>query len=165
MAWCPNCKTKYREGFYVCSDCEADLVDEIKDAKVVVEDDLQKIDWEYLDVFADEQEADIIESFLNSGDIQTFKKYPGFSGMSKIVGGMTKLGVEIYVPKERLEDARLIAEDILSVHKSNRTEGSSDYEPDEDTSHNANSSPSSLFINLILIGALVYFVYRFFLST
>ena len=27
--FCPKCRTKYREGFYVCIDCNSDLVDEL----------------------------------------------------------------------------------------------------------------------------------------
>ena len=116
MPWCPICKTEYREGFSRCSDCEVDLVEEIKEDVIRLkqdEDNSQQIDWEYLDIFIDEQEASMIESFLNSDNILTWKKYPGFSDITKIVGGTTRLGVAIYVPKNRLADARLIVEDIL----------------------------------------------------
>ena len=27
--FCPNCRTEYREGFYVRSDCNTDLLDEV----------------------------------------------------------------------------------------------------------------------------------------
>ena len=27
--FCPKCRTEYREGFYVCVDCDSDLVDEL----------------------------------------------------------------------------------------------------------------------------------------
>ena len=30
MLWCPVCKTEYREGFTVCSDCGTVLVTEVK---------------------------------------------------------------------------------------------------------------------------------------
>lgn len=164
MPWCPNCKTEYREGFYTCSDCESGLVDDIDtddetEIEVIGQGDTPNIDWEYLDVFADEQEAEIIESFLNSDDINTFKKYPGFSGMAKIVGGMTRLGVEIYVPKERLEDARIIADDILGIDKPVQTEEdelNSNYiekEPDR---------PSFSLTKWLFIGVLIVFIYTYF---
>lgn len=31
MPWCPNCKTQYRDGVTVCSDCRIDLVDRLND--------------------------------------------------------------------------------------------------------------------------------------
>lgn len=34
MPWCPICKSEYREGFNVCSDCGSKLVDELEDEKV-----------------------------------------------------------------------------------------------------------------------------------
>ncbi len=36
MAWCPNCKTEYREGITTCADCGATLVDEITEENQVV---------------------------------------------------------------------------------------------------------------------------------
>lgn len=38
MAWCPNCKTEYKEGITVCSDCNATLVaslDEVMDTPII----------------------------------------------------------------------------------------------------------------------------------
>lgn len=32
MAWCPNCKTEYRDGITKCADCGADLVEHLEDA-------------------------------------------------------------------------------------------------------------------------------------
>lgn len=33
MPWCPNCKTEYREGISVCSDCKAELVAELDEER------------------------------------------------------------------------------------------------------------------------------------
>lgn len=174
MPWCPNCKTEYREGFYKCSDCESDLVDEI-DTKIDTEDNVEStfsdIDWEYLDIFVDEQEANMIESFLNSDNINTWKKYPGFSDISKIVGGMTKLGIAIYVPRERLDDARLIVEDILGVNKELTESDDENDSEDEEYSENAytgnepDTATGSMLFRLLFIGFLIYFIYKFFLAT
>ncbi|MDO5519847.1 MAG: hypothetical protein Q4G58_05075 [bacterium] len=35
MAWCPNCKTEYRDGVTKCADCGADLVDELKEEETI----------------------------------------------------------------------------------------------------------------------------------
>ncbi|MGO8990356.1 MAG: putative signal transducing protein [bacterium] len=32
--FCPKCRTEYREGFYVCTDCNSDLVDELPPEEV-----------------------------------------------------------------------------------------------------------------------------------
>lgn len=161
MPWCPICKTEYREGFSRCSDCETELVEEIKEDVISLghdEDNSQQIDWEYLDIFIDEQEASMIESFLNSDNILTWKKYPGFSDITKIVGGTTRLGVAIYVPKDRLADARLIVEDILG--RDGGQEQADEYyevlpaEPDIDR-----RTPYSKTIILFLVIAFLYLVF------
>ncbi len=36
MPWCPNCKTEYQEGFTVCSDCGADLVESLEEEAILV---------------------------------------------------------------------------------------------------------------------------------
>ncbi len=36
MPFCPNCKAEYQEGYTVCSDCKVNLVDEIKEAEILV---------------------------------------------------------------------------------------------------------------------------------
>ncbi len=174
MPWCPNCKTEYREGFNKCSDCESDLVDEIDtkiDTEDIVESTFSDIDWEYLDIFVDEQEANMIESFLNSDSINTWKKYPGFSDISKIVGGMTRLGIAIYVPRERLDDARLIVEDILGVKKeltesdTGNDSENEEYSENVSTDNKPDTAPGSMLFRLLFIGFLIYFIYKFFLAT
>lgn len=172
MPWCPNCKTEYREGFYKCSDCESDLVAEIDteiDTEEIVENTPSDIDWKYLDIFGDEQEANMIESFLNSDNINTWKKYPGFSDISKIVGGMTRLGVAIYVPQDRLDDARLIVDDILGIkNELSESEGMDDEE--EEYSENLSNAKepdttSSFLIRILFIGSLIFLIYKYFLSS
>lgn len=36
MPWCPNCKAEYQPGFTVCSDCKVELVEDIKEAEVLI---------------------------------------------------------------------------------------------------------------------------------
>ena len=125
------------------------------------------IDWEFLDIFTDEQEANMIESFLNSDNINTWKKYPGFSDISKIVGGMTRLGVAIYVPQDRLDDARLIIDDILGV-KNELTESAEEEDDGEylenRTTAKEPDTTSSFLIRILFIGSLIFLIYKFFLS-
>lgn len=172
MPWCPICKTEYREGFYKCSDCESDLVDEIVtevDSEDIILDTPSDIDWKYLDIFVDEQEANMIESFLNSDNIVTWKKYPGFSDISKIVGGMTRLGVAIYVPQDRLDDARLIVDDILGIKDElSESEGMDDGEDEYSKNLSTVKEPdttSSFLIRILFIGSLIFLIYKYFLSS
>lgn len=71
-------------------------------------------EWKLVYTCAHEQEADMIESFLAAEEIETLRKYPDFSDMARIIGGMTRLGVDIYVKESQLTAAALILSDILS---------------------------------------------------
>lgn len=71
-------------------------------------------DWQLLYTCTEEQEADMIESFLSAEKIVTLRKYPGFSDMSRIIGGMTKLGINIYVRESQFNEASMIVEDLTA---------------------------------------------------
>ena len=160
MPWCPLCKTEYREGFTTCSDCESALVEELDDDSLG--ENITDDDWKLLATFADEQEADMIESFLNAENINTWKTYPGFSNLSKIVGGMTKLGVNIFVKEADYNDARIITQDILKkpIELENTI-----IEPGlKKTAEQPRTESGSLFIRLLFIGAIILFLYSFFPS-
>lgn len=70
-------------------------------------------EWKLLYTCMHEQEADMLESFLQAENIDTLRKYPGFSDMVRIIGGTTNLGVSIYVKESRLKEAGVILKDIL----------------------------------------------------
>lgn len=57
----------------------------------------------------DDFEAQIIEGLLKSGGIPVHRKYRGTGQALKIYGGVGQ-NVDIYVPEERLEEARLLLE-------------------------------------------------------
>ena len=65
--FCPKCGTEYREGFFVCSDCDADLVDQLPEAPGGEE--LEFVD--YVEVMGTYNPADIalIKSILDSENI------------------------------------------------------------------------------------------------
>jgi predicted amidophosphoribosyltransferase len=62
--FCPKCRTEYREGFYVCSDCNFNLVDELPD--LPAEERPEFI--EYVEVMGTYNPADValIKSILDS---------------------------------------------------------------------------------------------------
>lgn len=76
--------------------------------------DQQYYDYKLLHTCTEEIEAEMIESFLKNQAIPVLRKYPGFSDISRIVGGMTKLGVNIYVPENHLEEAKQVLRDLFA---------------------------------------------------
>ena len=70
-------------------------------------------EWKLLYTCSEEMEADMLESFLNAENIQTLRKYPGFSDITRIVAGKTNLGVSIYVRESQFAEASIIIRDIL----------------------------------------------------
>ena len=116
MTWCPKCKTEYREGFNTCSDCGSGLVETLDlNAKSNIElvGDGNNEEWFHLIGCEDDQEADIIESFMSGENILTVRKYSGASEYLKITMGMAKLGVDLYVKESQLDEARIIINAIL----------------------------------------------------
>lgn len=61
MPWCPVCKNEYKEGYEVCSDCGAKLVDSLEDIIVPV-------------YFADEEKIDGIIDFLTANNLYAVKR-------------------------------------------------------------------------------------------
>jgi hypothetical protein len=61
---CPKCGTEYREGFYVCSDCNIDLVKELPESPADEEPEF----IEYVEVMGTYNPADValIKSILDS---------------------------------------------------------------------------------------------------
>jgi hypothetical protein len=62
--FCPKCRAEYREGFYVCADCNVDLVDEL-----APEEEPEYID--YVEIMGTYNPADValIKSILDSENI------------------------------------------------------------------------------------------------
>lgn len=109
MAFCPVCQAEYRPGFTHCSDCKVELVEFLEQESTELDKErtkrLANLQWVYLQSTYDDFEADIIAGLLKSNDIPTLRKYPGHSGYAKIYLGFA-FGVELYVPKEQLEEAK-----------------------------------------------------------
>lgn len=120
MTWCPKCKTEYREGFNTCSDCGSSL-DETQELNE--EFNIESVGnenneaWLHLIGCEDDQEADIIESFLSRENILTVRKYSGASEYLKITMGMAKLGVDLYVKESQLNEAIIIVNAIMIPNK------------------------------------------------
>ena len=80
--FCPKCKSEYREGFYKCSDCGADLVYQLPS-----ETSDSFSDEEFVEVFSTYQQGDIafIKSVFDGEGITYF--FEGESSIMLIAAG------------------------------------------------------------------------------
>lgn len=80
--FCPKCKSEYREGFYKCTDCGADLVGSLPPEPV---EDFG--DEEFVEVFSTYSQGDIafIKSVLDGEEITYF--FQGESSIMLIAAG------------------------------------------------------------------------------
>ncbi len=119
MPYCLKCKSEYTEGNTVCLDCGEKLVDEVPDdIKHEIREgkkpkSRQKPMPEYVYkemVFLCSTgvpaETDVVESLLRSYGIDTMRKSKRADGIFHSVYGMPAFGLEVYVPADRLEEAR-----------------------------------------------------------
>ena len=104
MPWCPQCKTEYREGFQVCSDCGRALIQERPEESTQGKpgDDG---DWEHLVFLYSETEADIVTGLLETEGIPVVKTYKGIGILHKVYTGKAT-GVDLFVRREKLEQAK-----------------------------------------------------------
>ncbi|MFZ3100622.1 MAG: DUF2007 domain-containing protein [Desulfitobacteriaceae bacterium] len=118
MPWCPKCKTEYRRGYNICSDCGSSLVETLevfKELEIDLADAGINEEWIFLVSCADDQEAMMIESFLTGENIILQKKYDGASEYLRITWGMTKLGVDLYVRKSQFDVAKEIINEVFGA--------------------------------------------------
>lgn len=65
MPFCPICKAEYQEGFTVCSDCKVELVDDIKEAEILIP----------FFQAEDKKVAEKLVKFFNYSDLNSSCKY------------------------------------------------------------------------------------------
>jgi len=123
MPWCPNCRLEYREDFTKCSDCDADLVEELEnDAENQQEYDVEA----FLISVANTIEASILEAKLGEYDIPVLQKSKEAGGYLNIYMGMSPYGVDLYVPSKLLDKAK----EIIRTDSTGYSPEMPDTEPD-----------------------------------
>lgn len=168
MPWCPSCRTEYREDFYKCSDCGSELVDELSEEPLTDKQISEADDWRLIYTCTDEMEADMIESFLDAEKIDTFRNYPGFSDISRIVGGMTKLGVNIYVREGQMDEAANALRDLVPDFKDGEGINNIQAGAEEVAGARAragagedNKNYGCFFLKILVIGFVLIFLFGF----
>jgi len=105
MPWCHRCKTEYRKGFAVCSDCGGELSDEPPPPEkppVYARE-------AYLTTARNEAEADMLRAKLEAESIPVLLKFRENGDFLHLYTGLSRFGVDIYVPEPALKKARIIA--------------------------------------------------------
>lgn len=69
----------------------------------------------YLITASDSIEADIIESKLSIAEIPVYKKHRGPGAYLNIILGNSAMGIDIFVPEDRMEEAKALLESASDV--------------------------------------------------
>ncbi|HHU90646.1 MAG TPA: DUF2007 domain-containing protein [Clostridiaceae bacterium] len=69
----------------------------------------------FLITASDSIEADIIESKLATAEIPVYKKYRGPGAYLNIILGNTTMGIDLFVPEERIEEAKGLLESASDI--------------------------------------------------
>jgi hypothetical protein len=113
MPWGPKCRTEYRKGCSVCSDCNSELVAELPPARVSEkrEEAAAILGYpQFLLSVPDDDEAAIIEGLLRSGGIPVWKTHREAGDYLQIRMGVTAYGIDLYVPSGLHADAKALIE-------------------------------------------------------
>ena len=117
--FCPKCRTEYREGFYVCADCNSDLVDELPPEEVLEF-------TEYVEVLGTYNPADValIKSILDAENITYYFNAEHFMYVRPLAEQ-----VRLMVKKDEAEKAKEILRDFdLAILGIDLRKGHSDRE-------------------------------------
>ena len=105
MPWCPRCTTEYRDGFTVCTDCGAQLVDKLPETREYPDTGRPAKPVRLMHC-ASTFDADATLALLRSFDIPCFSQ-PDM-GAEKAYTGFSMTGETIYVEQAQLGNAREI---------------------------------------------------------
>ena len=109
--FCPKCKSEYRDGFYKCADCGADLVVQLPPEQ---EDEVGYVDL--VEVYSTYQQGDI--AFIKSvfdGEGITYL----FEGESPILIGWAGAYARLLVKAEEVQRAKDILQELGFLEANN----------------------------------------------
>jgi hypothetical protein len=136
--YCPRCKKEYVEGITECKECKVPLVANTNknDCEKKVEDNtaITAIKPVKLTSVANEMEAKMLLSYLQSYGISCYKKDAKIGGYMNIYMGYSIFGEDIYVDEEDYD----IAADLLKAMENQNAEDSkngNDFQEDDELSN------------------------------
>ena len=120
MPWCHKCANEYRDGTEICHDCGRPLFSDPPENKAENFSNEQDMDRVHLTCTPTDMEAEMVMAKLKVAGIPSVKLYRAGGDYFKVYWGETRSGVDIYVPKEAIGDARaglsagnVVDEDVL----------------------------------------------------
>jgi len=113
MLVCPNCHSEYREGYYKCSDCNVELIAKTHGNNFNEVNSLHGDKWIFLYNIREEFKAINAKSLLEDNNIPVLIKSKGSGEYLKLVQGISFYGFDLYVHREKAEEAKEILESIL----------------------------------------------------
>ncbi|MFQ6675289.1 MAG: DUF2007 domain-containing protein [Fidelibacterota bacterium] len=106
--FCPECQSEYQEGISVCPDCRVTLIPELPPVEPP-----EEIRWVALKELSSQVEAEMVKESLENEGIMSYLKADFLTTTYGIRGlSLTGSRATLYVPEDRLEEARSIVEDI-----------------------------------------------------
>jgi uncharacterized Zn finger protein (UPF0148 family) len=107
MPFCPNCRFEYKEGMTKCPDCGASLVDKLQ------EESPQGINYVPLRTLPSRLYAQMLQESLKKEGIPSVIKSDDIAITFPSHGTTSAVPVTIWVPKDKVERCREIADQML----------------------------------------------------
>jgi hypothetical protein len=101
MPWCPDCRTEYDPGVAACSDCGADLVDELPQIRIGSPP-------EVVYAASTAAEAQIVEATLEFAGIPAFVQPTSVAWPGENITDFDSPDLEVLVPADRLVEAQAV---------------------------------------------------------
>lgn len=108
--FCPKCRAEFREGYAFCRKCNTDLVEELPPLEMEKKITYTQNPETFLISVCDDGQAKIIESLLRAYQIPVLRRYNLLGHYFQLYWGLTVFGIELYVPKDAFEIARMLLE-------------------------------------------------------
>jgi hypothetical protein len=110
--FCPKCKCEYRDGFYVCADCNIELVERLE---VDNEPEFRAIDPVKVFSTRGGMETEMILNLLRNNGIQCFNEGNFLGGNTKTIRGSETFGSDIFVDKSDYQRAFDLISEVKSL--------------------------------------------------